>query len=94
MPATRARLITGVVDNGYPTRRETVLIFMSRAREPIAALSATLKSPDMTAMPEQEPERIAEGEFKLSRRPGTRSAPSRKHSWTGLTQNDIGGCEV
>ena len=70
MPATRARLIADAVENGYPTRRETVLNFMSRAREPIAALSATLKSPDMTAMPEQEPERIAEGGIQAFKTPG------------------------
>lgn len=64
--ATRASIIKGAVDKGYLERKKKTLIATDKAHALIAVLPPAIKSPGMTAAWEQELEKIASGEARMS----------------------------
>lgn len=65
-PATRAGTIQGAVDRGYLVRQKKTLHASDKAKELIALLPDTISSPAMTALWEQELEKIADGHLPMS----------------------------
>ncbi|TDX26820.1 DNA topoisomerase-3 [Modicisalibacter xianhensis] len=64
--ATRAGIIQGAVDKGYLARKKKVLVATDKAHALVAIVPEAIKSPGMTAAWEQELEKIASGEARMT----------------------------
>ena len=65
-PATRAGTIQGAVDRGYLVRKKKTLHSSDKAQALISILPEAVKSPAMTAAWEQELEKIASGQIRMT----------------------------
>ncbi|MBY5940560.1 DNA topoisomerase III [Halomonas sp. DP5N14-9] len=65
-PATRAGTIQGAVDRGYLQRKKKTLHASDKAHALVTILPEALKSPGMTAAWEQQLEKIAAGEARMT----------------------------